>query len=179
MSVEYTTENITSEIIHDLFPNTQILCNKQVPNSGIKTRPDFYIPTENLIVEFDGFQHYNSSSVILRDRRKDVRYGEMGIKVIRIPYFVQLNHHMQVHLFGRRSVIDVEYQHGFIDPKALLPADFCELGIMRFVKDLDKYEIVYNDIVHSLQLICESKLIEEVLPPSLFFLSKPEMIWQH
>lgn len=169
---EHTTEDITAVIIQSIFQNCEIIRNKQVPNSNIKTRPDFYIPSEQLIIEFDGYQHYNTSSVILRDRLKDVRYGEMGIKIIRIPYFVQLTRSVQQILFNDVSSTHVVYPHGFINNKALLPADFCELGIKRFVQDLNDYEFIAEEIILSLvNKINTASCIEEVLPPSLFYLA--------
>tara|TARA_Y100000992_G_C21261955_1_gene491754 strand:+ start:269 stop:1189 length:921 start_codon:yes stop_codon:yes gene_type:complete len=60
--------------------------------------PDYFYPNLGLIFEFDGPNHYNESFKIMKDERKYsglkniTKNGEnVIIRIIRIPYFVQLS----------------------------------------------------------------------------------------
>lgn len=149
----------------------EFIHNKSVPNSGIKTRPDYRFEIIKLIVEFDGNQHYQNVDIIFRDQEKDRVYTEMGYRIIRIPYFIQMTEALLKNLFNQQIHYNQEYPHGFIDDAAILPANFCELGIKRFVADLDRFPDYKSEIVDSLrQKIFEKKEINLVLPPSLHYL---------
>lgn len=74
-------------------------------------------------------------------------------------------------MFQRTIEFKQVYPHGFIDSKASLPADFCELGIKQFLNDLKKFDYLKDDIINSLRgKIVEKKDINLVLPPSLYYL---------
>jgi hypothetical protein len=45
----------------------------------------------------------------------------------------------------------IDYQHGFVDSKAALPADFCSLGVQRFKSDLEKFDFIRDEILDSLK----------------------------
>ncbi|MBE3658651.1 hypothetical protein BOO92_18435 [Vibrio navarrensis] len=63
------------------------------------------------------------------------------------------------------------YEHGFIDKKAILPADYCELGVRQFEQDLATFSAFKSDIVKSLESkISELGNIDLVLPSSLHYL---------
>lgn len=161
----YLTEDNLYRYLLSIFPEYEIVRNKTVPNTGIKNRPDFRIQDIKLIVEFDGYQHYTKNNIILSDYKKDIIYKINGYKIIRIPYFIQLCKETQLFLFGK--FVSVEYYpHGFIDNLCVVPADFCELGLIRFVDDLEKFNYIKDEIIKSLG----NKNINEVLPPSLHHL---------
>lgn len=145
--------------------NPNWIHDKIVPNSGINNRPDFRSDNLKLIVEFDGFQHYTQSSYIIKDEIKDSTYSKMGYTIVRIPYFVQLESRTISYLFGFNYEYKQTYPHGFIDKNAILPADFCELGIERFIKDLQRFSFIKTEIIES--LIAKSADIRTVIPQSL------------
>ena len=62
-----------------------------------------------------------------------------GYKIVRIPYFIQLTKENQLKLFGKYVEFNLDFPNGFIHPKAILPMDFCYLGLKRFKEDLDKF----------------------------------------
>lgn len=135
----YLTESKLHDFIKELYVGHEIVCNKGFRESGIKCRPDFHIPSISTIIEFDGYQHYTLSKVVASDSHKTKTFMSMGYKVIRIPYFVQLCPASILYFFG----IDMPnftqaYPHGFIDDKAVLPADFCSIGVERFHKELEE-----------------------------------------
>lgn len=172
--MEYLNEAKLGEILKILFPNKDFIHDKAVPtSSNRRKRPDYRCDDLNLIVEFDGYGHYTVSKNIISDLDKDEDYNNLGYKVIRIPYFIQLTKEVIFDLFD----IEIEeelytYPHGFIDKKAILPADFCELGVKKFKDDLIKFSYIKDDIINSLSKQLEIKDINIVLPPSLSYLTR-------
>ena len=148
----YLTESKLGEVLKILFPNVVFTHDKIVPNSGIKNRPDYRSDKLMLIVEFDGYRHFTSPKLIFADRLKDETYGDMGYIVMRIPYFVQLDKEMIYLLFGVTDSLVSSYEHGFIDSKAMLPAEFSELGTDRFIEEYKSLPYkVCMDILTSLK----------------------------
>lgn len=134
---------------------------------GCNIRPDYRSDSLKICIEYDGYQHYTKSSSFSNDKLKDSIYKSAGYKSIHIPYFVQLSQKTLKVLFGVRVNWKQLYPHGFIsdEPTAVLPADFCELGIRKFIEDLKTFACIKEDIIQSLKL--RSEPIDRVLPPSL------------
>nr|WP_314488004.1 DUF559 domain-containing protein [uncultured Kingella sp.] len=170
---DYLTEERLGEIFQiaqpDIaFVHNKFVHNKMVPDSGIKNRPDYRFESLKLIVEFDGNQHYQDAAVIVRDRKKDRVYTAMGYRVLRIPYFVQMAQALLQECFGAPIVYRQVYPHGFIDAKAVLPANFCELGVQRFMADLVRFSAYRAGILQSLrEKVAEKGDVDLVVPPSL------------
>lgn len=67
------------------------------PKTGKRLRFDFYLPNSNMLIEFDGEQHYKSTGGwnnkkafkerVIRDSIKDLYANEHHIKLLRIPYW--------------------------------------------------------------------------------------------
>lgn len=81
----------------------------------------------------------------------------MGYRIIRIPYFVQLTSDVVAHYFGMSDVdMQVNFPHGFIvDKGEKLPAEFCSLGIARFINELHELHFLREAIVCSFNLKIE------------------------
>ena len=126
----YLTEEKLGNVLRSLYGKTKVIAQQRVGSSRL--RFDFFLPDLNLAVEFDGFRHFSSFKTILADADKDRIAKSLGIKVIRIPYFVQLTSTVAKKLLKVNCVIETSYPHGFIDRKALLPYDFSPLGLARF-----------------------------------------------
>lgn len=176
---DYLTESKLGEILNKVMPTGTWEHNKVVPNSRIKTRPDYRNDKLKLIVEFDGWKHYTVSQQIVRDNFKDITYIGMGYEVIRIPYFVQLETRTIKHYFNIDYELEQDFPHGFIvDDKLVLPADYCTLGIHRFQGQmLYLPKSVRKEIYQSLKDKLENKFdnnIELVFPsetplPSIYY----------
>lgn len=165
----YLKENILELYLKEFYPFYNFVKNKTVSNSGIRNRADFRCDELNLIIEFDGYRHYSITKVILSDQKKDFIYKNMGYEIIRIPYFVQISEEIIDNLFNIKMKWKQVYPHGFIDEKALLPADYCELGIKRFIMDLEIFSFIKDDIIKSLKNKIEGLGDKRlVLPESLF-----------
>lgn len=147
-SPKYLTENTLVEFC-SLNIDNNYQSNKQFLN--YKFRPDYVSHKEKVVVEFDGYLHYTKAKIVLQDIKKDEIIKSEGYRIIRIPYFVQLSSEVILHEFGLNINYSQIYQHGFIDDKAILPADFCQLGIERFKRDLSiKFNYIETEILHSL-----------------------------
>jgi hypothetical protein len=150
---EYLTEFKLGNILKMIYPNNKFINNKQVPESGVRFRPDYRCDELMLIVEFDGYQHYTQYKNIIRDNEKDEIYENMGYTIIRIPYFVQIDSKTISHLFGVNLEYNIEYPHGFIDHKVIYPCDFCYEGLKRFKRDLIKFEYIKDDIIKTIDVL--------------------------
>ena len=166
---EYLTEKNLGLILNELFPDNDFIHDKAVPGSTNKRlRPDYRSDKMKIIIEFDGDSHYCKAQRIKTDIIKDKDYENLGYKVFRIPYFIQMSSKLIKMIFNIDRGYNQKYPNGFIDKKAILPADFCELGIELFKKDLKKFSYCKQEILDSLKMkIQETNDIEVVIPPSL------------
>jgi very-short-patch-repair endonuclease len=166
---EYLTEENLIEFVKE-FISDDLILNKNF--LSYKFRPDILINNSKIIIEFDGYTHYTQPYSILKDIEKDNIVDICGYNIIRIPYFVQLDKIVINYLFPQITIYkESEYKHGFIDKKAILPSCFCELGIQKFIKDLETFSFIKEDIIYSLiKKVAELKNKLLVLPPSLLYL---------
>jgi hypothetical protein len=151
------------------------LVGTQVMLPGSRYRWDVAFPHggSQVLVEFDGDAHYRDSLKIKVDRIKDSLALTQGNKVVRIPYWVQLNSVTVQHYFGISADIRQNFQHGFITTK-IFPASFCELGIDRFKRELKKLPLEVSEaVIKSLRDRILDHGIEYVLPTSLSDLARP------
>ena len=168
----YLTEFKLGEILKQIKPHNQFVHDKSVPNSENKRlRPDYRNDELKLILEFDGDSHYCKASRIITDIKKDNDYKRLGYKIVRIPYFIQMNSNLLYLIFDEEIDFNQVYLNGFIDKNAVLPADFCEKGIELFIADLERFTYCKNEIIESLKnKVDELGNIELVLPKSLYYL---------
>jgi hypothetical protein len=166
---EYLTEKNLGLILDELYPDNDFIHDKSVPNSKNKRRrPDYRSEERKLIIEFDGDSHYCKAQRIKSDIEKDEDYSSLGYRIFRIPYFVQISTPLLKKIFNENIPFIQRYPNGFIDPKAVLPSDFCELGIQLFKNDLVRFEYLAEEIVESLRNKAKEKNdIELVVPLSL------------
>ena len=171
--MEYLTEANLSDALKEIFPSEKFVHDKIVVSSGIKSRPDYVFENLKLIVEFDGDQHYRSAKKIKTELKKNNFFQNLGYTVIRIPYFIQISSATIEHLFVKKISYNQIYPHGFISKTVVMPCDFCELGIKKFEKDLERFSYIKNDIIKSLQeKVIELGDLEFVVPSSLEYLLK-------
>lgn len=71
------------------------------PLTGYKLRYDFFIPSQNILIEYDGIQHFkptpimgitqvekNFKKIQIHDKTKDEFASKSNIHLIRVPYYV-------------------------------------------------------------------------------------------
>ena len=99
-----------------------------------------------LIIEFDGLQHYTKPDIIEKDYRLTEVYTQLGYKVVRIPYFIQLTNKAVKTLFGIDMQDDLFDEsipslgiHGLNTPAYLCPA-----GVKRMAQEFKKFPEQYK-----------------------------------
>ena len=166
MTKIYLTEQSLEHDLKVIFPNCRIEPQYRIT----PYKYDYAVYTTDgrkLLVEYDGFLHYQMSAQQRRDKTKDYLAKMHEFEIVRIPYFVQLEPRTIKILFGVDCEYEQIYPHGFISKDCKLPADFNEGGIDRFVNiDLEKFSIIKEEIIQSLANRKENS--EEVWPCSLF-----------
>jgi hypothetical protein len=104
-----------------------------------------------VLVEYDGDDHYRDSLKIKTDRERDTLAQQNQMRVVRVPYWIQLDSTTVQYYFGISAAIIQTFPHGFITTK-LFPASFCELGIERFRSDLHALPVqVRGAVIKSLR----------------------------
>jgi hypothetical protein len=123
-----------------------------------------------VVVEYDGDPHYWNSIRMKIDREKDKAAADLGYRVVRFPYWIQLTSETLRHFFGLSAEIRQDFPHGFITTK-IFPASFCEMGVERFVRELrDLPSGVRLAVVQSLRDRAQEHGVEYVLPSKLRYL---------
>lgn len=89
------------KVIFPEIPTEEWIHNKTIKGYNRKSRPDYRCERLKLIIEFDGVQHYQKPERIKADFENQKFYEEIGYKVVRIPYFIQLSNNVVKSIFGR------------------------------------------------------------------------------
>jgi hypothetical protein len=119
-----------------------------------------------------GQDHYCNSLKIKKDQEKDEILHQHGIKCVRFPFWVQLDSQTALHYFQIRAEVITDFPHGFITT-TYYPASFCELGIMRFERELGGLPSPVADaVVSSLRDRANEHGMEYVLPSRLQYLAQ-------
>jgi hypothetical protein len=163
----FLTEAKLSTVLQQIVSSGWLGC--QVCLEGSRHRWDMSYQVDNkvTVVEFDGDEHYRNSLKIKSDRAKDDIARGHGYRVVRFPYWVQLDSVTMQYYFGLEAVIDQSFPHGFITTK-LFPASFCELGVERFRKELIALPgSVRDTIISSLRQRVAQHGLQYVLPNAL------------
>lgn len=116
---------------------------------------ELMLPHNNQImfVEFNGPTHYTKTETIIRDYRLRQHCEDNNIRLVEIPYFVQLTHHTILQYFGLdikeyvdkyQLKIDTDQPSGFLSKKIVMPYDFNILGVERFLVDIMPCSHVMN-----------------------------------
>lgn len=160
--------------INDSYLNESLLNNFIKTRSHIKFNksrikeinliPDLTSEDGKVIIEFDGYYHYTSMKNIIRDNLLKDYCKRKLIKLIQIPYFIQLNSHEIIEYYFNGIVSDFtpfnSYKHGFIHDNISLPSDFCYNGLLKFISEFNQlpYSIRDELIKNSLMVLVGNKL---------------------
>lgn len=166
----YLIEEKLGIILKQIFPEVE-------PQKRFgRYKVDYFIPSIKSAVEFNGYKHYSSPKQIIRDYILKEKLKQENIELLEIPYWLQFDESICEWLFKDKIdtslfTFDVKYKHGFIDDKAMLPAEFCQLGWDRFTKEyasfiqIDRFSImaeIYSSLQNKIKQLGNILL---VLPP--------------
>ena len=158
-----------------IFPDTDDwIHDKKIPDSDRDFRPDYRSESLKLIVEFDGFPHYKQPDTIRKDAEKTKFYQELGYKVVRIPYFIQLTKK------AIKTLFDVDMaEEMFIEQIPSLgpagcstPAYLCGAGIQRMAEEFVKFPEQYEVNIKYLKSFDDEFLTSANLLESLYNINK-------
>jgi hypothetical protein len=118
----------------------------EVNGKVYRSRPDYRSEELKLIIEFDGLQHYTKPDIIEKDLRLTDVYINLGYKVVRIPYFIQLTNK------AVKTLFDVEVSEELFDEKISslginglnTPAYLCPAGVKRMAEEFKKFPEQYK-----------------------------------
>jgi hypothetical protein len=139
----------------------------QLPGSRYKWDAAYKAGRKLVLVDYDGDAHYCSSLRVKYDILKDREAHAAGHKVVRVPYWVQLDDRTLRYYFGLPGHIDQAFAHGFITTR-VFPASFCELGVERFRRELARLpRVVRAAVVSSIADRAREHGVKYVLPSKL------------
>lgn len=160
----YLTEQKLAEALKQIVGEAWGGSQLTVPGSKRRWDMWFRDRDSSVIVEFDGDEHYRNTLKIKADNEKDAAACEHGFKIVRVPYWVQLDTITLKHWFGIDVLIEQDFPHGFIVTK-IFPASFCAMGIARFERELASLpEAVRGAVMKSLRDRAEEHGVEYVVP---------------
>ena len=163
----YLTESKLAKALKELLPDRWL--GDQVGVANGRQRWDMSCQLDSIItvVEYDGDEHYRHSIKIKGDRAKDEIAKTQNYRVVRFPYWIQLDSLTLKHFFGLEAQVEQSFPHGFITTK-LFPASFCELGIERFRAELRALPLSIREaVISSLRERVAEHGLQYVLPTSL------------
>lgn len=153
----YLTEAKLGEVLKHIYPKSEIVHNRNLKLNGNLYRPDYYLPKEKLVFEFDGYQHYTNPNRVIRDIHFANDTKEAGLTLISIPFFLQFNSVIICEHLLNTSQVFSNYKTGWID-SINYPSTFCSLGIKRF---LELYSTLPKSVQTQLNKNLASLVIQE------------------
>jgi len=118
-----------------------------------RNRPDYRSEKLKLIIEFDGLQHYTKPDIIEKDIKTTEIYNNLGYKVVRIPYFIQLTNKAVKVLFGinvTEELFNEEVSSLGIKGQNT-PAYLCPAGVKRMALEFKKFPEQYRTNIRFLK----------------------------
>ena len=120
---------------------------------GIVNDTNYRSESLKLIIEFDGLQHYTKPDIIIKDVKNTLLYTDLGYKVVRIPYFIQLTNIAVKSLFG--VVVSEVLFDGSIPSLGIegqnTPAYICPAGVKRMALEFKKFPEQYETNINFLK----------------------------
>jgi hypothetical protein len=163
----YLTESKLAQALQQLVPDGWLGVNIAVSTGRQRWDMSYQHDGKIVVVEFDGDEHYRHSLKIKSDLAKNEIARAQGHRLIRFPYWVQLDSVTLQHYFDLKACIQQSFPHGFITTK-LFPASFCELGVERFRSELLRLPAsVRRAVISSLRERVAEHGLQYVLPSSL------------
>ena len=123
-----------------------------------------------IAIEFDGPYHYQKPAQIFRDTKKTAHAKDIGMGLIRFPYWLAVDAESVKHFFGLDTNAPHNFPHGFPTTNEL-PSSFCEKGVANFERDLALLSPnLKTAVIETLHKRAESLGIDWVLPSTLQYI---------
>lgn len=131
---EHLTEERLGHLLRCRFGDDMVKSQYTIP--GTRYRMDYVInfSDRQVAIEFDGPRHYTSAQQIQRDILKTEL---VGMEVIRIPLWLQLDQHTSGPLgIADKFYVKTTAKHGWVTDE-IYPASYCEAGFDRFLSEAE------------------------------------------
>ena len=164
---KYIEEKSLAKILSEITQSNWI-GKVMVPNTKKSWDMGYKHENQTQVIEYDGPYHYQKPLKIKIDNEKDQIAKKYNYKVIKFPYWIQLDTLTLKYYFNLEAEITTDFPHGFITTEHF-PASFCPQGIDRFEKELfDLPENVKEDVLISLRNKSEKYGKEYVVSQNMF-----------
>lgn len=120
----FCTESMGERTIRKLLMSRDIKFESEYLLKPTRLRADFYIPSRNLIIEFDGEQHFtlkwrgrNNPNIRVNDLRKNLWCRDNNIHILRIPFWtlnIEENLDMAFHALSTTKTL-LEPPHDYFE----------------------------------------------------------------
>ena len=171
LTIEKLSERNLQQVLEVLFPQSTIVAQKRFKSEYQIFVVDYYFEAggKKFVVEFDGPTHFTNTKTQFKDIELADYCNNSKIRLIKIPYFMQLdNHsiytfftedeHQEFNLIQLINTIDCKYNSGFNKEKNIFPGDYNIYGwelFWKFYVNTDGFE-VKQQIYFSLEGIDET-----------------------
>jgi hypothetical protein len=141
------------------------------PKKKIKVDCAYMDGKDKIAVEYEGNMHYVNTLTSIQDEERLMALKDFGYRVIRFPYYLELDDDTFYYFFGESVKIVNEnprpLTHGFNETK-WLPVDFCPRGIKRFENEFNGYpDVIKKQITESIHILLKSRCMNDVLSKEL------------
>lgn len=177
---DYLTEKKLGSLLQEIFIDCTVIFQYKIKVNTRKFIVDFFIPELNMAIEFNGDSHYRKGSVLYRDKLLEEYCKKESIRLIDIPYWLQMDDRVFSLLFGLsianryikdRVKFNTNFPNGFISKSCVLPVDFNIDGWKRFWKEYEslgrhpdfKYPSILREIYDSIYQKIHLKGVENVM----------------
>lgn len=164
-------EHQIGRLLDMIYPGCEVSIMKSIPTEYLEARNavdscsmyivDVLLESESIVVFVDTAEYYRDAQRIMYRERQQKRLSDAGYKVVRIPFFVQLNRETVQHFFGKliSDKYDCDFMSGFYElddynsgPNPYTPANMCSMGWNNFLADVMSLpKKTYNEVMKSLK----------------------------
>ena len=153
----YLTEKNLKDVLSYIF-NTEIKPQARIKYEDMTLIIDYSLVLPHnqqlMFVEFNGPRHYTQTKTIMRDYFLKSYCFKNNIRLVEIPYFVQLTNYNIPQYFGtdveeyylnkNNLIVETDQLSGFLEKRIILPYDYCLFGVQRFCDDMMPVSHVLN-----------------------------------
>ena len=153
----YLTEKNLKDVLSYIF-NTEIKPQARIKYEDMTLIIDYSLVLPHnqqlMFVEFNGPRHYTQTKTIMRDYFLRSYCLKNNIRLVEIPYFVQLTNYNIAQYFGidveehyldkNNLIVETNQLSGFLEKRIILPYDYCLFGMQRFCYDMMPISHVLN-----------------------------------
>ena len=164
LASDFSTEGLIYRVLLDRYGPERV--QREVRLGATRMRADILLD-RTTVIEFDGMSHYTNARTLVSDSKKAGVCEALGVRLIRVPFWVQLDREMAEHYgITDKFYLLTSFPHGWVATD-VFPASFCEAGTARFVREFSGLPAsVRQAVAQSLQECVQGRDEAEVWTPT-------------